>query len=114
MNIKDQIIKKIKDGILLSAFCPRCKKYVWPPSNNCRECLETTELKCIYNRGILLETSFSHLADQQCFFGIGEFSGIRIIGKVESNIKVYDFIFISKVKMSDTNRIIVEFKRSDN
>src|ERR687889_969420 len=107
MNIKEKIFEKIHDGILLSAFCPQCKRHVWPPSNNCKECLKITEIKPIYNRGIILEISFSYLNDQQCFFGIGDFSGIRIIGKVEPNTKAYDSIYISNVKMSNNNRIII-------
>jgi hypothetical protein len=39
--------------------------------------------------------------------------GIRIIGRVDSNIGIDTPISISEVKASNDNRIIVEFKKYD-
>jgi uncharacterized OB-fold protein len=114
MNLKEKILEKINNGTFVSTFCPKCKKYMWPPSNNCKECFTTTELKDIYNKGILLEKSYSHMVGQQGYFGIGDFSGIRIIGKMESNIEIDEIILISKLKINDNNKILVEFKKTKN
>ncbi len=112
MTLKEKMFEKIKDGTLLSTFCTRCKKYVWPPCNNCKDCFGITELKDVDNKGILLEISYSHIVDQQGYFGIGDFSGLRIIGKVDSNIEIGEPISISKVRANKDNKIIVEFYKS--
>lgn len=112
MNLKEKMFEKIKDGTLSSTFCARCKKHVWPPCNNCKECFGITELKDVDNKGILLEISYSHIVDQQGYFGIGDFSGLRIIGKVYSNYEIGRPISISKVRSNKDNKIIVEFDKS--
>jgi uncharacterized protein len=110
MNLKESILAKIKDEIFFITFCIKCKKYNWPPSYNCKYCFRKTILKKLYNKGILLEVSYSHLPDQNNYFGIGEFSGIRILGMVDGDIKINDAIAISKIKVND-GRISVEFNR---
>jgi uncharacterized protein len=112
MNFKESILEKIKEGIFLSTYCNQCKRYIWPPSNNCKECFGTTKLKDVDNNGILLEISYSHIDDQKGYFGIGDFSGLRIIGKVDSNIEIGEPISISKVRANKDNKIIVEFYKS--
>ena len=112
MNLKGKMFEKIKDGTFFCTFCTRCKRHVWPPCNNCKECFGITELKDVDNKGILLEISYSHIADQQGYFGIGDFSGLRIIGKVDSNIEIGGHISISKVRANKDNKIIVEFDKS--
>jgi uncharacterized OB-fold protein len=109
MNLKERILEKIKDGTFLSTFCNQCKRHIWPPSNNCKDCFGITELKDVDNKGILLEISYSHIVDQKGYFGIGDFSGLRIIGKVDSNIEIGEPISISKVRANKDNKIIVEF-----
>ena len=111
MNLKESILKKIKDDILLITYCTKCKKYNWPPSYNCKYCFKKTILKKLFNKGKLLEVSYSHLPDQNNYFGIGEFSGIRILGMVEGDIKINDAIVISKIKV-DNDKISVEFNKS--
>ncbi|MBA3285100.1 MAG: hypothetical protein H0U27_08585 [Nitrosopumilus sp.] len=111
MNLKEKIFEKIKDGTFLSTSCNQCKKHIWPPSNNCKECFQITELKDVDNKGILLEISYSHIVDQKGYFGIGDFSGLRIIGKVNSNIEIGEPISISKVTANKDNKIIVEFDK---
>jgi len=110
MSLKESILAKIKDQAFFITFCIRCKKYNWPPTYNCKYCFRKTILKQLYNKGILLEVSYSHLPDQNNYFGIGEFSGIRILGMVDGDIKINDAIVISKIKVND-GRISVEFNR---
>ena len=110
MNLKESILAKIKDKIFYITFCIKCKRYNWPPSYNCKYCFRKTILKKLYNKGVLLEVSYSHLPDQNNYFGIGEFSGIRILGMVDGDIKINDAIVISKIKVND-GRISVEFNR---
>lgn len=110
MNLKETILKKIEDEIFLITFCTKCKKYNWPPSYNCKYCFKETILKKLLNKGILLEISYSHITDQNNYFGIGEFSGIRILGMVDGDIKINDAIVISKIKVND-GRISVEFHK---
>jgi hypothetical protein len=50
------------------------------------------------------------LPDQNNYFGIGEFSGIRILGMVDGDIKINDAIAIFKIKVNN-GRISVEFNR---
>jgi uncharacterized OB-fold protein len=110
MNLKEQIFEKIKDGKFQSTFCSKCNQYNWPPCNNCKNCFKKTRLKKIDNKGILLEKSYSHLSDQHDYFGIGDFSGIRIIGTVDKNIEINDKIIISNIRL-DNDRISLEFRK---
>ena len=49
------------------------------------------------------------MPNQECFFGIGEFSGIRIIGTlVDKNMNVNDLIKINKATIID-DKILLEF-----
>jgi uncharacterized OB-fold protein len=110
MSLKESILAKIKDEVFFITFCIKCKKYIWPPSYNCKYCFRKTTLKELYNKGVLLEVSYSHLPNQNNYFGIGEFSGIRILGMVAGDIKINDGIEISKIKVND-GRISVEFNK---
>ncbi len=80
MNIKDTLFNKIKEDYFNVLSVEIARVFTWPPSNYCKECFKETKLKKINNHGILLELSYSYIPNQECFFGIGEFSGIRIIG----------------------------------
>ncbi len=108
MTIRDTLIKKMKEGSFYCTFCSYCTKYTWPPSNYCKRCFKKTKFKKINNHGILLEMSYSHMPNQQCLFGIGDFSGIRIIGAVDKDINVYDLIKINKATVID-DKILLEF-----
>ena len=112
MNLKEKIFERIKNGTFSSTSCNHCKKHIWPPSNNCKECFEITELKDVDNKGILLEISYSHMVDQKGYFGLGDFSGLRIIGKVSSDIEIGEPISISKLTSNKDNIIVVEFDKS--
>ena len=108
MTIKDTLFNKIKEGSLCSTFCRYCNVYTWPPCKNCKNCYKKTKFKRICNHGILLELSYSHIPDQECFFGIGDFSGIRIIGTVDKNVNVNDLIKINKATVIN-DKILLEF-----
>jgi hypothetical protein len=72
-----------------------------------------TKLKKVNNQGVLLEFSYSYMQNQNCFFGIGDFTGIRIIGKVNKDLNVNDLIKINKATVIN-NKILLEFfKLSD-
>ncbi len=111
MNLKEIIFEKIKDGVFTSTFCSYCKRHIWPPSQYCKDCFKKTKLKKINNKGILLEMSYSHILNQENYFGIGDFSGIRVIGTiVDKNIKINDLIAIYKIKV-DNEKILLEFNK---
>ena len=112
MNLKETIFKKIEEGLLLSTFCKDCKKHNWPPNLYCKECFKKTKLKKIKNEGILLEISYSHITNEENFFGIGDFSGIRIIGTANKSIRINDTISIDKIKVID-NKISIVFNKLD-
>ena len=49
------------------------------------------------------------MPNQECFFGIGDFSGIRIIGTlVDKNMNVNDLIKINKATVIN-DEILLEF-----
>ncbi len=111
MNLKKTIFEKIKDGFFTSTFCSKCKKQNWPPSHYCKDCFKKTKLKKIDNKGIILEVSYSHIPNQENYFGIGDFSGLRILGTiVDKNTKINDLIAINKVKV-DNDKISIEFRK---
>jgi uncharacterized OB-fold protein len=112
MNLKETIFKKIEDGLFVSTFCTLCKKYNWPPSIYCKECFGKTKLKKIKNIGILLEISYSHITNEANFFGIGDFSGIRILGTANKSIRINDSIEIDIIKVMN-NKISIVFNKSE-
>jgi uncharacterized protein len=111
MNLKETLFKKIEEGLFISTFCKECKKYNWPPSIYCKECFSKTKLKEIKNIGILLEISYSYITNEPSFFGIGDFSGIRIIGTANKSIRINDSIQIDKIKVIN-NKISIVFNKS--
>jgi uncharacterized OB-fold protein len=109
MTLKDVLFDKIKKDSFYCTFCNYCNIFTWPPSYYCKKCYKKTKLKKIKNYGTLLELSYSHLENQECYFGIGDFSGIRIIGTlVEKNMNVNDLIKINKATVID-DKILLEF-----
>jgi uncharacterized OB-fold protein len=110
MNIREEIFKKANEGLFICTFCLNCNIFNWPPNNNCKKCLKKTRLRKIMNKGVILEASYSHLPNQKSFFGIGDFSGIRILGTIDRNVQINDFITIYKVSIID-NKISFVFKK---
>ncbi len=110
MTLKDVLFDKIKEDSFYCTFCNYCNIFTWPPSYYCKKCYRKTKLKKIKNSGTLLELSYSHIQNQECFFGIGDFSGIRIIGIIDKNINVTDLIKINKATVID-GKILLNFVR---
>jgi uncharacterized OB-fold protein len=113
MTTKDILFNRIKEGSFSCTFCSNCNAFSWPINNYCKDCFKKTKFKIIHNYGILLELSYSHMPNQKCFFGIGDFSGIRIIGTVDENIHINDSIKINKATVID-DRISLEFVKFNN
>jgi len=108
MTVKDTLFNKIKEGTFYCTFCIYCNVFIWPPSNYCKNCFKKTKFEKINNHGILIELSYSHMPNQECFFGIGDFSGIRIIGTVDKNMNINDLIKINKATVIN-DKISLEF-----
>ena len=110
MILFDIIINYAEKGILLTTFCFSCKIHIWPPNRYCKFCFNKTGFRKINRKGILLEKSFSNLSDLVGYYGIGEFSGIRIIGSVDQSVLPYDRIRISQVGVKN-NKLDLEFSK---
>ena len=111
LTLKEKIFNKInEEGSFICTFCSKCNTYNWPPNYNCKKCFNNTRLKKIKNKGIVLEKSYSHLSDQKSFFGIGDFSGIRVLGTMDRQMSVNDLITIYKAAIIE-NKISIIFKK---
>ncbi len=110
MNLKEIIFDKIKSGVFLVPYCNICIKFMWPPSYYCNICFRKTYLKKVENNGIMLEKSFSNLPFQNNYFGIGNFSNIIILGKMDKEVKIMDRIRISKIEIKD-NKLDIKFEK---
>ena len=97
MKLLDIIINNAEKGILIATYCSSCKIHIWPPNRYCNTCFKRTSFRKINRKGILLEKSFSNLPNLIGYYGIGEFSGIRILGSVDQSILPDDEIIISRV-----------------
>ncbi len=97
-------------GTLITTYCFSCKIHIWPPNSYCNSCFKKTGFRKINRNGVLLEKSFSNLQDSIGHYGIGEFSGIRMIGSVDPNILPNDRIRISRVSIKD-NKLNLEFSK---
>jgi uncharacterized protein len=87
-------------GRLMSSYCIKCNRYVWPPNYYCNRCNSDTIFKDLVERGILVEKSTSYIHGKIEHFGIGEFDGIRIIGTITDQITVGDTIGIKSIKVT--------------
>jgi uncharacterized protein len=110
MNLLDIIINNAKKGNLITTFCINCKIFIWPPNRYCNSCFNKTGFRKIHRKGVLLEKSLSNLPDLIGYYGIGEFSGIRMIGSVHQSISPGDRIRISQVGIKD-NKLNLEFSK---
>jgi len=55
-------IENIQRGNFVLPYCRRCKKNIWPPSDNCRLCLGTLSLENCNNKiGKILEIFVSKM-----------------------------------------------------
>ena len=110
MKLMDNIIKNAEKGILITSYCFSCKIHIWPPNRYCNSCFNKTGFRKINRKGVLLEKSFSNLPELIGYYGIGEFSGIRMIGSVDQSILPEDRIRISQVGIKD-NKLNLEFSK---
>ena len=110
MKLIDIIINNAEKGILITSYCSSCKIHIWPPNHYCKSCSKKTGFRKINRKGVLLEKSFSNLPDIKGYYGIGEFSGIRMIGSVDKSILPEDAIRISQIRVKD-NKLDLEFSK---
>ena len=110
MKLIDIIINNAEKGILITSYCSSCKIHIWPPNHYCKSCSKKTGFRKINKKGVLLEKSFSNLPDLIGNYGIGEFSGIRMIGSIDPSILPDDRISISQVGIKD-NKLNLEFSK---
>ena len=74
-----QFEEKLKNGVFVISFCQKCKKPIWPPSNNCDVCHNTSSWKSASKIGEIIEFSKKN-AD---YFALIENSdGIKILGGI--------------------------------
>ena len=110
MKLLDFIIKSADKGTLITTYCFSCKIHIWPPNRYCNTCFKKTGFKKISRKGVLLEKSFSNLPNLIGYYGIGEFSGIRLIGSVNQHVVPEDRIRISKIGIKN-NKLNLEFSK---
>lgn len=110
MTLLDIIFDTAKKGILITTYCFNCKIHIWPPNHYCNSCFKKTGFKKINRKGVLVEKSFSNIPDLIGYYGVGEFSGIRVIGSVDESILPNDRIIISRVSIQD-NKLSLEFAK---
>lgn len=108
MNLKEQLFVTIKGNMISMTYCSNCKQYIWPPSYFCNNCFKKTKIKKLKNKGKLIEHTFSNIPNQTSFFGIGDFSGIKIMGSLNTPIEIDKDIMISKITLKD-NKLDVVF-----
>lgn len=107
MNLREKVFANIKDNKISMTFCTNCKLYIWPPSYFCKNCFNITKIKRLNNKGKLIEITFSNILNEKIYYGIGDFSGIKIIGSTSIPITVNKEIMISKVNIRDNKLDIV-------
>ena len=74
-----QFEEKLKNCVFVISFCQKCKKPIWPPSNNCDVCHNTSSWKTASKIGEIIEFSKKN-AD---YFALIENSdGIKILGGI--------------------------------
>jgi uncharacterized OB-fold protein len=110
MTLVDIILDTANKGNLITTYCFNCKIHIWPPNHYCNSCSKKTGFKKINRKGVLVEKSFSNIPDLIGYYGVGEFSGIRVMGRVDKSILPNDRIRISKVSIKE-NKLSLEFTK---
>ncbi|CAN5737069.1 hypothetical protein BH23THE1_BH23THE1_03470 [soil metagenome] len=110
LKLIDIIINNAEKGNLITTYCFRCNVHIWPPNRYCNSCFKKTGFRKINRKGVLLEKSFSNLPDLIGHYGVGEFSGVRMIGRVDPSILPNDLIIISQVSIKE-NKLNLEFSK---
>ena len=101
MNLFNLILISARKGRLVTSFCKKCDKYIWPPNYVCNLCYSKTSFREVKGKGILLEKACSSVLGKEGSFGVGEFSGIRLIGTINDGVKVGDSIKIQEIKVKN-------------
>jgi uncharacterized OB-fold protein len=97
MNLFNSILASASKGRLVTSFCKKCDKYIWPPKYFCILCYSKASFREVKDEGILLEKSHSSILGKEGSFGVGEFSGIRLIGRINDEVNVGDSIKIQEI-----------------
>ncbi|WP_148686890.1 zinc ribbon domain-containing protein [Candidatus Nitrosocosmicus hydrocola] len=108
MNLYDSILKSARRGKLLSSYCMKCDKYIWPPNYYCSYCNSGALFKAVKGEGIVLEKGYSNLLNKKGTFAIGEFNGIRIIGSISDDVVVGQGIKIQEIRVTN-GRLDIKF-----
>jgi uncharacterized protein len=108
MNLFDSILVSASKGRLVTSFCNKCEKYIWPPNYVCNLCYSKASFRKVNDEGILLEKAHSSILGKEGSFGVGEFSGIRLIGNINDGVKVGDSIKIQQIRVKN-GRLDIKF-----
>ena len=117
-NIYLNFMENIKRGNFVLPYCKRCKKNIWPPSNNCRLCLGTLSLEdCNNKKGKILEIFVSKVMNNDnTLMVLVDINEIILLGSIsidtkkqeESNL-IGNLVRIKKCGFID-NKIFYEFE----
>lgn len=113
-------IENIQRGNFVLPYCRRCKKNIWPPSDNCRLCLGTLSLENCDNKiGKILEIFVSKMMNnnnKNTLMIIVDIKGVILLGslsvdreKPEEAILKGNLVRIKKCGFID-NKIFYEFE----
>lgn len=108
MNLFESVLKSAGRGKLLSSYCKKCDKYIWPPKYYCNYCNSEALFKDVKEGGIVIEKGYSNLSNKKETFAIGEFNGIRIIGSISDDIVVGQHIKIQDIRVTN-GRLDIKF-----
>ncbi|HSA75773.1 MAG TPA: zinc ribbon domain-containing protein [Candidatus Nitrosocosmicus sp.] len=108
MNLFNSILVSASKGRLVTSFCRNCDKYIWPPNYVCNLCYSKASFQEVKGEGILLEKAHSSILGKEGSFGVGEFSGIRLIGTLNDGVKVGDSIKIQEIRVKN-ERLDIKF-----
>lgn len=108
MSLFDLILQNASYGKLVTSFCVKCNKYIWPPNYICNCCNSKASLRKIEQVGILLEKTHSNILGKEGTFGIGEFGGIRLIGTIKEDARIGECIRIHEIGLKN-RRLDIKF-----
>ena len=100
-----QFEEKLKNGVFVISFCQKCKKPIWPPSNNCDVCHNTSSWKTASKIGEIIEFSKKN-AD---YFALIENSdGIKILGGIvgKTQPKIGQSVKLEKCRFNGSPKFI--------
>lgn len=108
MGIIDTILRQAKKGKFVSSFCVKCNNHVWPPHDYCKLCNSPVVLRNVATVGILLAKSTSYIPGKLGHFGLGEFDGVRMVGRIKESLSIGNRITICNVQ-DKNGKIDLEF-----